>query len=597
MSDLASRNRETNRVTGGADKTGAVYTKPWVVELLLDAAGYCPEADLVGAVAIEPAAGHGVFLAAMALRLVASCRRQGRPLTDCLPALLAFEINGASAERARLTVTAALASEGVPHPQAERLACQWVHTGDYLMAGCPAVSPPLPPADFVIGNPPYIRLEHMKASENAIYRAAYPAMGGRSDLYIAFFEAALRQLLPGGACAFICADRWMLNQYGASLRRIVTEGYAMETLVEMHDADPFLTGVSAYPAITVIRRQPQGPAVVAKATRIAETQCVWLADVLKATRDQKLAMETAGMKAQNANISPPANALLPPEPVRILPGLEATRVETWFEGDAPWPMTSPVRLALLKRLERDFSILEDPETGTSVGIGVATGADELFITRNANLVEASRLLPLAMASDLSSKGLAWSGRYLVNPWDEEGLVSLAEFPRLAAYFQQNEAHLRQRHVGRRSPARWYRTIDRVLPALTAQPKLYIADIKDQLRPVLDAGTTYPHHNLYVVRSAAWDLEVLGGLLMSAIAQFFVECYSVRMRGGYLRFQAQYLRRIRVPHPSMMSRVQAQELKSAFRSGDRRQATQIALEIYGLADTERNALLEGQALTL
>ena len=36
--------------------------------------------------------------------------------------------------------------------------------------------------------------------------------------------------------------------------------------------------------------------------------------------------------------------------------------------------------------------------------------------------------------------------------------------------------------------------------------------------------------------------------MSAVGQFFVESYGVRMRGGYLRFQAQYLRRIRVPDP-------------------------------------------------
>ena len=67
-----------------------------------------------------------------------------------------------------------------------------------------------------------------------------------------------------------------------------------------------------------------------------------------------------------------------------------------------------------------------------------------------------------------------------------------------------------------------------------------------LDPVLDRGETYPHHNLYFIQSDEWDLEVLGGLLMSAVGQFFVESYGVRMRGGYWRFQAQYLRRIRVP---------------------------------------------------
>ena len=71
-------------------------------------------------------------------------------------------------------------------------------------------------------------------------------------------------------------------------------------------------------------------------------------------------------------------------------------------------------------------------------------------------------------------------------------------------------------------------------------------------PVLDRGETYPHHNLYYLTSKVWDLEVLGGLLLSRVAQLFIQAYCVRMRGGTLRFQAQYLRRIRVPDPASMS---------------------------------------------
>ena len=39
---------------------GVVYTKRWVVELLLDLAGYTVGANLVDAVAVEPAAGEGL---------------------------------------------------------------------------------------------------------------------------------------------------------------------------------------------------------------------------------------------------------------------------------------------------------------------------------------------------------------------------------------------------------------------------------------------------------------------------------------------------------------------------------------------------------
>ncbi|MDI3340924.1 MAG: Eco57I restriction-modification methylase domain-containing protein [Sphaerobacter sp.] len=532
------------------EKRGVVYTKPWVVDLILDLAGYIPDRDLAGTFAVEPAAGDGAFLVAMARRLVTSCHRWQRPLSAITNSLLAYELDEESAERARIAVASALRSLGVPSSAAESLASGWVCTGDYLMA-----SPCLPAADFVIGNPPYIRLENMDAFQAASYRKVYQTMRGRADIYIAFYEAALRQLKPNGVCAFICADRWMFNQYGAELRRLVTEGYAVDSVIEMHRTDAFADDVSAYPAITVIRNGQQGPVMVARLSQ----QAALAGEHITTDVFQRL---------QDDGKTAPADV-----------GIQATWVKHWFTGPDPWPLVEPARLALLKELEERFDPLESPQTGTKVGIGVATGADDIFITTDPALVEPSRLLPLAMAADTTSGRLLWSKHYLVNPWSPSGLVDLDQYPQLAAYLGRHRERLLQRHVGRKNPHAWYRTIDRVNYSLLHRPKLYIPDIKDQLNPALDTGETYPHHNLYYIHSDAWDLEVLGGLLMSAIGQFFVECYGVRMRGGYLRFQAQYLRRIRVPRPQDISPAQRAALIHAFRQRDRELATQVALEVY------------------
>jgi len=59
---------------------GVVYTRPWVVNLILDLAGYDPDRNLVDLVAIEPSCGDGEFLEQIIRRLSSSCRRQGRPL-------------------------------------------------------------------------------------------------------------------------------------------------------------------------------------------------------------------------------------------------------------------------------------------------------------------------------------------------------------------------------------------------------------------------------------------------------------------------------------------------------------------------------------
>ena len=85
-------------------------------------------------------------------------------------------------------------------------------------------------ADFVIGNPPYVRLEDIPEETALLYRDATATMRGRADLYVAFFEAALRQLKEDGVCAFICADRWMRNQYGAELRELITSAFAVDVV-------------------------------------------------------------------------------------------------------------------------------------------------------------------------------------------------------------------------------------------------------------------------------------------------------------------------------------------------------------------------------
>jgi hypothetical protein len=110
-------------------------------------------------------------------------------------------------------------------------------------------------------------------------------------------------------------------------------------------------------------------------------------------------------------------------------------------------------------------------------------------------------------------------------------------------------------------------------------------MKATIQPVLDVGH-YPHHNLYWVTSDGWDLAVLGGLLLSGVAQMFIEAYGVKMRGGTLRFQAQYLRKIRVPDPSSIPQKLRGELEQAFATRDARAATKAALAAYGLKELPR-----------
>jgi hypothetical protein len=531
---------------------GEVFTRRWVVELILDLLGYTADRDLCDLKIVEPACGEGAFLGVITSRISTACRTHERPITDAADAVRAFDLLDRSVARSRALVEEQLQAEGWEQDEARSVATAWVQQGDYLLQADSEHR-----ADFVVGNPPYIRLEDVPDDRMAAYRAACPTMGGRADIYIGFYEVALRSLTPNGRLGFICADRWMRNQYGRRLRQMVTRRFSMDLALAMHDVDAFQEQVSAYPAITILSNRRQGVAVAADTTRsFGESQA-----------REFLAWHESGEWT-------PISAET----------FQAARLPHWFPEEDSWPAASPARLAVLEDLTKRFRLLEDATTGTRVGIGIATGADKVFLTHDSDLVEDERLLPMAMVRDTTSGTLHWSGTFLVNPWTANGdLVDLANYPRLASYFEQHSDALRKRYIAVKQPNRWYKTIDKVDHRLTRRPKLLFPDMKLTIHPVLDEGELYPHHNLYFIVSDVWDMRVLGGLLLSKVAEAFVEAYAVKMRGGTLRFQAQYLRKIRVPDPEAIDESDRVALADAFDKRDVKAATEAALRVYGLAE--------------
>src|SRR5215212_6627588 len=247
---------------------GSVYTRPWVTNFVLDLAGYTADRNLVDAVAIEPACGDGEFLEAMVRRLSDSCRRQGRPLKDCSQSLVASDIDPDVVDASRRRVEDVLLQAGWEAEESREAVRGWIRAADFLLDPTVELMQLAGGADFVLGNPPYVRLESIDPQVAVTYRSLYKSMIGRADLYVGFYERALNILTPRGVCGFICADRWMLNQYGSALRKLITTGaFAVEAVVEMHTADAFHDEVLAYPAITVIRKGTQGRALVAKVER------------------------------------------------------------------------------------------------------------------------------------------------------------------------------------------------------------------------------------------------------------------------------------------------------------------------------------------
>ncbi|MGI6088016.1 MAG: Eco57I restriction-modification methylase domain-containing protein [Kiritimatiellia bacterium] len=547
---------ETLASNSSIESRGAIFTRIEVVDFILDLVGYVASEPLHHRRILEPAFGEGDFIFPIIERLLAAWREHGGNLSsagaELGEAVRGVELHKATFASTRKAVVNRLVNIGISTTVALALADQWLIQGDFLLERQNACF------DFVVGNPPYIRQELIPAPLLSEYRRRYKTMYNRADIYIPFIERSLSLLNQGGNLGFICANRWMKNRYGGPLREFIASGFHLKAYVDMVGANAFNAEVSAYPAITIISKTKK-----AGATRIAHRPKI----------------ERKVLSAVAAEIR--SDVLKKDSSVREMAGV--------LNASEPWLLESCDQMPLIRRVESQFPALE--QAGCKVGIGVATGSDKVFIGTFESLeVESDRKLPLVTTQDIQSGELIWRGHGVINPFAEDGsLVDLQDYPMLAHYLESHKTVIAKRHCAQKAPSNWYRTIDRIWPDLAGKPKLLIPDIKGEAHIVFESGKFYPHHNLYYVISDTWDLRALQAVLLSSIAKLFVATYSTKMRGDYLRFQAQYLRRIRIPFWQDVSENHRCELIHAATTRDLDACDRAVFKLYKLNQEERFVL--------
>lgn len=115
--------------------------------------------------------------------------------------------------------------------------------------------------DIAFANPPYIRQEKIESFRingqpviaKAQLKTDYKTFAGTADIYVYFYERALRLLKPQGALAFITSNKWYRLPYGKRLRDWLATNARILKIVEFGDAPVF--EAIAYPTILIGTRK------------------------------------------------------------------------------------------------------------------------------------------------------------------------------------------------------------------------------------------------------------------------------------------------------------------------------------------------------
>lgn len=92
--------------------------------------------------------------------------------------------------------------------------------------------------DFVVGNPPYVRVHNLEERFDAVKTYNF-ANGGMTDLYLVFFEIGFSMLKHGGRLCYITPSSWLNSVAGSNLRSYILANRNLLSVVDLGHFQPF----------------------------------------------------------------------------------------------------------------------------------------------------------------------------------------------------------------------------------------------------------------------------------------------------------------------------------------------------------------------
>ena len=106
--------------------------------------------------------------------------------------------------------------------------------------------------DAIVGNPPYVRVQNLKYSEIDYFKNNYSSAFQRTDIYLMFYEKALKLLNVGGRIGFISSIQFINSEYGRGLRKLLLNNRIIE-IIDFGDLPVFSDAVN-YTGIFIIEK-------------------------------------------------------------------------------------------------------------------------------------------------------------------------------------------------------------------------------------------------------------------------------------------------------------------------------------------------------
>ena len=408
--------------------------------------------------------------------------------------------------------------------------------------------------DAVIGNPPYVKLQHFKQPYPEIadwlQNAAHfrSTKTGNFDLYLPFIERGLQLLNAGGRMGYIAPNLWPTLEYGEGLRRLVHEGGHLEKWLDFRSFQVF-EDVTVYTAIQIYTKSAQAGVRMAFARDGDISRIDW------SDRDSFVPY---------SEITPAAEPwLIAPRPVR----------------------------QMISRLEGEADRLDEFEGTDRIAVGVQATRNHIYHLRRvgrdqylrtpekprgqprppAELVELEdRVLKPLIDADGARRFIQPSTEtFLLFPYDvSAGQVSLIQssdfqhrFPKAWAYLRRFESELREINNTADGEEDWYRYTYPKNLYIEGSPKVLVAQTVPELRLTFDEEGIFLTDNVRVnsiLTREGFGFYILG--MMNSLSMNYIFTWSGKPKANdFFEANKQFIAPLPIPNADRRSRQALSEL--------------------------------------
>jgi hypothetical protein len=412
-----------------------------------------------------------------------------------------------------------------------------------------------PGFDCVIGNPPYVKLQHFRKVQADVARYLVEAkredgqplyestQTGNFDLYLPFIERGVELLNTDGKMGYIAPSVWTVNEYGKGLRRKLKQTRRLDRWVDFKSYQVFDEAIT-YTALQFFT-----------GTERDQVRCAFA---------PKGKEDITAMDWRKVD--------------------DGVRFENLPEADS-WVFLPKAERCLHKKLLESCKRLDQVCKGITVGIQTSAdyiyhleriGPDRYFHKPKGGKalveveIEDGIMHPLVSGPEAKRYQVPDTSTYLLFPYEvTDGAAHLftakemeARYPKAWEYLKSYESSLRSRESGKFDDDQWYRfgrhqNIDK-----QELEKLCVAQLVPAMRVCYDSEGEFYFNNVRVNGIIPVDIGTgwfLLGILNAPLCDYIFKRIAKPKAGGYYEANKQFIAPLPIPEATESEKAQVVEL--------------------------------------